>query len=304
MLKESSDTKEIICMLVVFIVLLLVLFFVYGYAVYDDTIFNGPNQITNAALFGDSFGVLTSLFTGLAFAGLIATILLQRKDINLQQSELQETRKVMEKQNFEATFFQMAKMLNDIVESTADKDVKGRECFSRFASYLNKQMSSAELAVIGQKDLFERKSNGDPTVYEEGVNYFFKEFYSWNQTRIEHYLRYLYRIFKYIDESREDGRIENDKFYGKIIRAQLSDQELVVLFYNGLSEQGKKFSSYIERYSLFDNLPIDDLAGDVELLTRLYSDEAYGDNPTFKLIQSGLQTLAPGDNKEALNDAR
>lgn len=38
--------------------------------------------------FGDQFGVLNTLFTGLAFAGLIMTIILQRKDLALQRQEM------------------------------------------------------------------------------------------------------------------------------------------------------------------------------------------------------------------------
>lgn len=41
----------------------------------------------NVGEFGDSFGVLTSLFTGLGFAGLIVTIWMQQRQINAQESE-------------------------------------------------------------------------------------------------------------------------------------------------------------------------------------------------------------------------
>ena len=44
------------------------------------------------ASFGDSFGAISSLFSGLAFAGIIYTILLQRKELALQRQELSETR--------------------------------------------------------------------------------------------------------------------------------------------------------------------------------------------------------------------
>lgn len=43
--------------------------------------------------FGDSFGPLTSLFSGLAFSGLIYTVLLQRQELKLQRCELQDGRK-------------------------------------------------------------------------------------------------------------------------------------------------------------------------------------------------------------------
>lgn len=43
-----------------------------------------PIDLVTLGVLGDSFGVLTSLFTALAFIGLIATILLQQKTINDQ----------------------------------------------------------------------------------------------------------------------------------------------------------------------------------------------------------------------------
>jgi len=46
-----------------------------------------------AGVFGDSFGILTSLFSGLAFSGMIITILLQREELQLQRKELTENRK-------------------------------------------------------------------------------------------------------------------------------------------------------------------------------------------------------------------
>lgn len=76
----------------------------------------------NTGLFGDSFNVLTSLFTGLAFAGFLASMLVQQKELNqnnkllqmqqenllqngdilkLQQEELVETRKTLEHQKDE-----------------------------------------------------------------------------------------------------------------------------------------------------------------------------------------------------------
>jgi hypothetical protein len=42
--------------------------------------------------FGDMFGLANSLFSGLAFAGLIYTILLQRRELSLQREELALTR--------------------------------------------------------------------------------------------------------------------------------------------------------------------------------------------------------------------
>ena len=54
---------------------------------------NGTDQ--NAAIrgqFGDMFGGINALFSALAFAGLIYTVSLQRKELSLQRQELEETR--------------------------------------------------------------------------------------------------------------------------------------------------------------------------------------------------------------------
>ena len=46
--------------------------------------------------FGDSFGILSSLFTGLAFAGVVAALWVQRQDLKLTQQELQKSVKAQQ----------------------------------------------------------------------------------------------------------------------------------------------------------------------------------------------------------------
>jgi hypothetical protein len=47
--------------------------------------------------FGDVFGAANALFSGLAFAGLIYTVLLQREELALQRKELELTRKELQR---------------------------------------------------------------------------------------------------------------------------------------------------------------------------------------------------------------
>ncbi len=49
--------------------------------------------LENRGTFGDMFGGLNALFSGLAFVGLISAILLQRQDLLLQSKILESTRK-------------------------------------------------------------------------------------------------------------------------------------------------------------------------------------------------------------------
>ena len=52
---------------------------------------------TTRGQFGDIFGAVNALFSGLAFAGLIYAILLQREDLGLQREELKLTREELQR---------------------------------------------------------------------------------------------------------------------------------------------------------------------------------------------------------------
>lgn len=76
-------------------------------------------SISKAGQFGDSFGILNSLFSGLAFISLIITI-------KIQQKEMKDTKEEMFKQNFENTFFKLFEQYNNQLvllktEDTIDK---------------------------------------------------------------------------------------------------------------------------------------------------------------------------------------
>lgn len=77
-------------------------------------------SIASAGTFGDSFGMLNSLFTGLGFAGLLVTIFLQREDLKLTRIELSETREEIKNQSltfrqqqFEESFYRILALYKD-----------------------------------------------------------------------------------------------------------------------------------------------------------------------------------------------
>ena len=76
---------------------------------------------------------------------------------------------------------------------------------------------------------------------------------------LDHYFRYLYRILKHINESDLLNRLDNPKkereYYAHVLRAQLSNYELLMLFYNGLiGENPETIKKLIEKYAMFNNL--------------------------------------------------
>lgn len=82
-------------------------------------------------------------------------------------------------------------------------------------------------------------------------------------SRLGHYYRHLYQMIKLIDdfdnESIENAELRiNKKSFAKLIRAQLSNDEQLLLFYNSQSIIGKGWlrNNYIKNYNLIKNIPI------------------------------------------------
>lgn len=99
---------------------------------------------------------------------------------------------------------------------------------------------------------------------------------------LDHYFRHLYRVFKFIDEAPIFVNDKNKKYeYACIMRASLSQYELIMLFYNCLSSNGReKFKPLIEKYAIFNNLRVELLATDRE--KELYVSKFQDDYAFYK----------------------
>ena len=261
--------------------------------------------------FGDTFGALNALFAGLAFAGVIYAILLQRKELALQRQELKLQRKTLEateveirgqkeqlqaqnqtlqKQNFESSFFQLLGLYNDIVGSLIMSKGKvfnsrefplgqslgeyhGRECFenllTRFKNFYDQDKEDKKNKEISQ-DIEDDDDSHLFAYIGKTCEIFFTNY----QSRISHYFRHLYHIVKFVDHS--DQEVKAKKFYTDLIRAQLSSEEMGLLFYYGLSDQGAKFKDLVEKYALFEDMPSKVLIDEEH--RNLYAPRAYGES--------------------------
>jgi hypothetical protein len=201
---------------------------------------------------GDFFGgVLNPILTFLTFMGLLITIAIQsaelkeaRKEAARSASALENQNLAITKQNFENTFFQMLSLHNQIVESIDlyNKDTKrtskGRDCFTTFVNRLNKH--------------YQLNKRGDFSHSENAlILKSYGQFWEKAETELGHYFRYLFNITSFVKNSNPS----NSEFYMRLLRAQLSYQEMIVLFYNCQTPQGKKFKDLVEEFTLLDNLP-------------------------------------------------
>ncbi|MFC4216816.1 putative phage abortive infection protein [Pseudophaeobacter arcticus] len=230
--------------------------------------------------FGDMFGAVNALFTGLAFAAVIYAIFLQKHEVRLLKSELAGTKRMMQeqqnlaavqltylrKQTFESTFFQYLSVFNQIVAEmdlvSKDKpSVTGKDVFPVF---LDRIMRSQHLRLRGS---YSGPNEGGRT--EDA----YEEFYDDHNSELGHYFRTLYNLFKFVHKSDEIDQ----RLYTNLIRAQLSDDEAMLLFLNGLSLRGQKFKPLLEKYSVLKNVDKESRLYELTEGKDTYSPSAFGE---------------------------
>lgn len=228
-------------------------------------------------VFGDKFGAVNALFSGLAFLGLIITLVFQQEELKLQRSELEQTReelssqrkefeiqnKTLKYQQFESTLYSMMSLQQQIVsdlyyDSSVEKYsrqvfgsqaqtnvvVKGRDLF-RFSFVKQKfHYRYQDDTNVNTVDGFRK------CLHDCGLGFYLKREAS---SYYDHYFRHLYRIIKFIDSS--DALTVEEKYQtiGNV-RGTMSRYELVWLYYNILANRFVKFKSLVEKYAFLKNI--------------------------------------------------
>lgn len=192
-------------------------------------------SIDKVGTFGDSFGVLTSLFTGLAFTGLLSTIYLQREDLRLNRRELKETRREFQlqsdtfhRQRFEDAFYRLLSLYKENLRELSirphDTDatrIHGIEALNHLITKFDKAWAKHKLSTF-PKDEAERIEY--LYILASTIQSVFVR-----QTR---YVETLSNILILVEE--ECVPIESKPNYWRIIASQLTAYELKYLFYQAL----------------------------------------------------------------------
>ena len=306
------------------IVSLIVVPYIWGILVFPEWI----PSVQDRGQWGDSFGIVTSLFTVLAFIGVIWTIhqstkqhceqlasqqqelRLQRKELELQREELTHTReeikgqkeqlaaqnKTLRHQNFESSFFQLLGLYNSIIDTMeipGGRNDERRNSFRTMHQSLNMLVtypSNMGWAEPSQRLLNQLETEVEEASCKEDTKQIIVEeidergegFLKDYQVYVGHYFRHLYNMFDFVDKEDNFLTSQEKKYYTNLIRAQLSDYELAVLFYYALNKREKDFKRLIEKYALLKNLDFNLLIHEeahydrlCNIFKSLYKDGAY-----------------------------
>tara|TARA_R110002020_G_scaffold78596_1_gene197530 strand:+ start:189 stop:1193 length:1005 start_codon:yes stop_codon:yes gene_type:complete len=208
-----------------------------------------------------------------------------RLELAGQKVEMKQQNETLKLQKFENTFFNLLSLHHQIVDGIDEIEAKITSGNSRTSWHRTGSMTenrTYEYVTIKGRDVFKKwfieLYNIIDLQPEKNYIDHYMVIYSEVQTDFGHYFRNLYRIIKFIDETNFSiDSLENFNIkyaYTSMVRAQLSDFELLFIFYNCLSINGiEKFKPYVERYCLFKNLPKDKVHNSD--LIELYEEKAF-----------------------------
>lgn len=241
---------------------------------YITTHKDGGTDLSAFGLSGDFFGLSNAVFSALAFAMIIVTLWMQNYELKQQREELTITRDVfkqqqlemkqqnesLNRQTFENTFFGMLRVHSEIVAAVTARSgntpKSGREAFGVLISNLGSASQEHARTMKSKKTAVSVES--------------YEAWYLTHEDAIGHYFRTLYNMMRYIHESAGEQR----RMYARLVRAQLSSNELQLLLYNGLCRYGKdKFKPLMEEYALLKHLRE---SSDLESWRNQYEQSAFG----------------------------
>ncbi|WAI82292.1 MULTISPECIES: putative phage abortive infection protein [Achromobacter] len=257
--------------------------------------------------FGDFFGGMINPVVGMiTIILLVKTFRAQQEELRSQLAQAQESGDALKKQaeatalqSFEQTLFTWFGNYKQIVHGlhTQEYDDYGELKPPRVGLDAIRKWAFKIRFSWEKENAFERRlqemarKRADPATLiqseiEEAASILmqkWEDLMADGSHEIKPAMRTLFGIFKWISSHPDEFlSIEKKRLYSGIIRAQLTDNELQLLFFNGLTKRGEAFSSLANKFALFDNL---DNPNDfrMHILLRssrnLYEPSAFGTNP-------------------------
>ncbi|MCK8124659.1 putative phage abortive infection protein [Pseudoalteromonas sp. 2CM39R] len=212
---------------------------------------------------------------------------LTRNELANSATALEEQAKLLAVQSFETTFFNMLELHSRLLDNFSYdysgsyvriKEELNIDHYSAGSSkdakpgifYINRLLTSISDA---HKNVKSSQSNGEKSIINT-----FNVFYRYENKEFGIYFRNLYQVLKLIKDSVQN--VQEQKKYSNILRAQLSNQELLLLFLNCLCPKVDKgqFRELVIHFELLEHLDITYVRGKDELRSIFRVN-----NPTFFL---------------------
>ncbi|WP_186170783.1 putative phage abortive infection protein [Vibrio chagasii] len=265
MINENNNTSKVLytCIGVFFLSIPLIVLFFWNEQIDTGSKIDNGKFGTFGDFFGGVFGSIWSLAGVILFylalkeqrtdfktnsnalIKQVEALEIQTEEFKLQREELTQTRNVfieqsliLKQQRFENTYFSLL------------------DLFSSIFSELNNRCSDGDF--FG-KIKSEMKNRSCPLQTDNGSNQLkhyidvYREVMHEQKESAAHYFKLFYRMVKLIDDS--DISVSDKFLYMKIFRSQLSEDALLITYYNSHCPESRSLYKLILKYNLLKHLP-------------------------------------------------
>lgn len=242
---------------------------------------------------GDFLGGTTVGLLSLAsILFVIHTITIQSKELALQRRELELTREEFKTgnetakvQQIDNAFYNMLSLLHQIVNNIEISDNSkskhtGRKAFVNLNNIYQYEFAQKEylnenpdkgindwLSGKTAEPYMEKFLGRENTISQKALDEYYKDFHRRFGNDIGHYMRFNYRIVKFIvnnvaENEKEQKEISNKtgretiigdrRYYLGLLRAQWSNAEFELILINSLYSENRKFKELILKYDVLD----------------------------------------------------
>lgn len=260
--------------------------------------------------FGDYIGGTLNPIIGMAtIVFLIISILFQRIELANAMIENEKTSHSTRIQRFESIFFSLLdlhhKLISSIKIDTNIAFTQGQKLQQAIKERHNILKQSVNLEGRETFNFVINMIFKDSASFQESVSTY-KIIQNDHNEIFGHYFRNLFQAMKAIDDFSTDSKFTFDREkYSSILRAQLSSNELILLFLNcldGMVDDGQ-FKNLVIEYKLLEHIPISKLGTQYaftqfsNIQIEAQSLESYYKKKTIHLSAKNLSVGAFGTNK-------
>lgn len=232
-------------------------------------------DFTETGQLGDSFGVLSSVMAAIAAYYAFRTYRSAREDVER-----------LEQQAAEPSFLNLLERRYDVLDRVRTSEMRissgrpenversGQKAIDRLANSLRRLVERDGALIVSNKYIdIEDAAYGLPNLYR--FTY--------------HIITFAQRQFSLLSPSEKMTKDDPAYQYVRLLRAQMSNEELLLLALNCAFGRGKeKFKPLVERYALLHNMSPNDVAA--FRLNDVFETEAFG--------------LGPSDRTEVLSEVQ
>ena len=193
-------------------------------------------DFANTGQFGDSFGPLSTFMAAVAAVSALGAYLSQKEELKRVRESSASERETTEKRDFENTFFNLLKLFRDTVTEVDVTDRYGKDPLTG--------RDAMRRVLDDYVNHYRTKLGDDRKAFQSAYTRF--------KDDLAHYFRLFYHILRFVDES----PIKNKMLYVRLLRATLSDAEIVLIALNCMHGGGAKLKPLVEKYAILHNVSL------------------------------------------------